>query len=188
MCNWPAAHLRVHMLQYAQQYKQQLSLIVQTHTPHYKMRLVAGYCVQSHILATDWSQPNLFIYGVIFYATLYQQIPFLLGVDARDTMSVLQYSWIRHHILFTPTSCHPPSTFLLSGSPLMMSWKTRTSAPIVVLDWLILSACKSLWWGPGIPLRNYAKHITDLELWHLRRMKLYTVEKTKIEEKHNECS
>lgn len=32
-------------------------------------------------------------------------------------------------------------------------------------------------------MRNYAKHITDLELWHLGRMKLYAVEKTKIERK-----
>lgn len=78
----------------------------------------------------------------------------------------------RQQILFTPTSCCPLSTFLLSGSPLMMSQNTRTSAPIVVLDWLILSACKSLWWGPGVHWPNYAKHITHLEQWRPRWMKL----------------
>lgn len=89
-----------------------------------------------------------------------------------EWMLVTHSTSVLQQILFTPTSCCPPSNFLLSGSPLMMSQNTRTSAPIVVLDWLILSACKSLWWGPGVHWPNYAKHITHLEQWRPRWMKL----------------
>lgn len=69
-----------------------------------------------------------------------------------------------------------------------MSWETRTSAPIVMLDWLILSACKPRRWGPRVHWPNYAEHITHLERWHLGRKKLNREKARQWKKKKQECS
>jgi len=73
-------------------------------------------------------------------------------------MSQWPHPFFHEHQWLHETSHHLPSDFLFSGSPLMMSWETRTSAPFLVLDWLISFACKSCQWGPGVRWPNYVKH------------------------------
>lgn len=106
--------------------------------------------------------------SVLFFSPPNHQTHTSLGMDTGDAFYIFVAIFLQLGNRFDSL---PPSNFLLSGSPLMMSWKTRTSAPIVVLDWLILSACKSRRWGPGVHWPNYAKHITHLERWRLGRMK-----------------